>query len=109
MGQIMLGGEGPEDIDIPIGMGVGRENVMVRHNDQLIRVPDFGVFPEFPLEDTDRGRSTYVVCHEHVHIDPYVFAGCYAVAVGMACHYSFGNRHSFFPGVRQAHGPILYG
>src|SRR5207244_3873851 len=63
-------------------------------------VPDLGGFAEVLVEDAEGAGAADVVRHEHVDVDPDVFAGGDRVAVGGAGEDPFGQglrRHEVAP------------
>src|SRR5207302_10683409 len=51
--DVLLGHELPQHIDVAVGHLVGREDVVVRYNDDLFPVPDLGGWPEVLLDNDD--------------------------------------------------------
>src|SRR5439155_26149715 len=80
--DVLLGDELPQHIDVAVGHLVGREDVVVRYNDDLFPVPDLGARPEMLLENADGAGAADVVGHQDVHVDPNIVARLHAIAVG---------------------------
>ncbi len=78
-----------QQIDVAVGHGVGRENVMIGNNDDLLLVPDFGVPAELALEDADRARTANIVRHQEIHVYPHVITRFDA-------RFAAGTREDFF-------------
>ena len=72
--QRLLGRKGPQDLDVAAGVRIGRKDVMIGQNHQLIRIKHRGIGTKLPLEDLDGGWTAHVVRHQHIYIDPNIFA-----------------------------------
>jgi hypothetical protein len=73
--QTLFLDELPEDIDVAVGLGVCREDVVVRDDDHPFGIPHLGPAPKLALEHSDRSRSAHVVRHEQVRFHPHVLPG----------------------------------
>ena len=93
VGQLLLGGEGAEDIDVAVRHRVGGEDVVVRDDDHLGAVPDAGVLAEVLFEHADRAWAAYVVRHQDIDVGPHVVTGPDLVAPRVAGQDLLGQGH----------------
>mmetsp|Transcript_21424 Transcript_21424/g.36832 ORF Transcript_21424/g.36832 Transcript_21424/m.36832 type:complete len:472 (-) Transcript_21424:350-1765(-) len=63
-------GEISEDVHVSVGSLVGREDVVVWNDDNLLFIKNLGVLTKLSLEDTNRSWTAHVVRHEHIDVDP---------------------------------------
>src|SRR4029077_2467701 len=96
--ETLLSGELAQDVDVPMGLVVLREDVVVGDQDDAVAVPDARLLAELPAEDADRARPAHVVGHEDVGRDPDVVAGLDRGLPGGARQDLLRHRH-------RAHGP----
>jgi hypothetical protein len=66
---------------------------MIGNDDDLVAVPNFGVFAELLLEHADRARPANVMRHEDVGIHPDVVARLHTLPAGVAGQDAFGHGH----------------
>src|ERR1041385_873546 len=83
-----------KNIYVAIGLRIRGENVVIRDDHNFVAVPDLGLFSELAFKDPDRARSTNVVRHEDVGIDPDIIAGLHAAFAGGACENFFSECHT---------------
>src|ERR1051326_8722012 len=69
------------------------ENVVGGDDHNSIAIPDFCIFSELALKDADRARSTDIVRHEHVGLDPDIISGLHSALAGRACENFFSECH----------------
>ena len=93
IGQTLLLDEGAQRIHVAVGHAVGRENVVIGDDHDLLAIPDLGVAAEFAVKHPDRARSAHIVCEQHVGVHPHVFARGDTGAAARAGKDFFRQRH----------------
>lgn len=96
--EILLVRKLTNDVEIPVGHGILREDIMVWDKNNLLLVPHLGVLPKLCFESLDHGRSADVVRHETGDVRPDILAGIYEGRLGMLCDDFFSERHGLFGG-----------
>ena len=91
--QALFAHECAQDVHVAVGHAVGRENVMVRDDDDLVPVPDLRIRAEFAVEHADGPRPANVVREQDVGVDPNVVAGLDAGPSAGAGENGFGEGH----------------
>ena len=110
--QPLFFGERAQHVDVAVRHRIGRENVVIRDDDEFVGVPDFRVLAELLLENSDGARPAHVVRHQDIHIHPNVFAGPDGVALGGPGQHLFGHGHGhdgYSETTWEIAIPVLYG
>ena len=93
IGQALLLHELTQSIHVAVRLGVGRENVVVGHDHDLVPVPDLRVLAELAPEHAYGSRPADVMCHQNVRRHPEVFTRLDTGLARRACENFFGQRH----------------
>ena len=75
IGDALLLHEVAQDIHVAVRLGIRGEDVMVRHDDHLVAVPDLRVLAELAVEHADRARSAHIMRHQDIGLHPNIIAG----------------------------------
>ena len=79
--------------DVAIREPVRSEDVMIRNDYDLLRIPDLRPLTKFTLENADASRTTNVVGQKNVGIDPNIFSSCDLTSAGTASQDFLSERH----------------
>src|SRR5262249_14115438 len=93
IGEVLLGCELAQHIDVAVSHRVGRKDVVVGNDDHFVSVPDLGSVAEMFFEDTDGPRPTNIMGHQDVYVDPDIVSWLDVRAPGMACQDFLGQGH----------------
>jgi len=77
-----------------VSLFIGREDIVVRQDDDLCRVKDLGVVAELALKDADGAGAADIVRQQDAGIDLDVVAGGNQRGARFAGQDFFGNGHS---------------
>ena len=94
IGDALFLNEVAQDIDVAVGLGIGRKNVVVGNDRDFVAVPHLRTFAELAFEHADRAGTTNVVRHEQVGVDPDIIPGPHLCLCGSAREYLLSQRHS---------------
>jgi hypothetical protein len=93
VGQLLFLHELAQEVDVAVGPGIRRENVVIGDDDDPLPVPHLGVLAEFAFEDADRPGSAHIVRHQDVRFHPNVVARLHRGLAGSTGENFFRQRH----------------
>src|SRR5436190_13689325 len=70
IGDALFLNEVAQDIDVAVGLGIDRENVMIGNDDDSVVVPYLGILAKLASEHANRAGAADVVGHEDVRFHP---------------------------------------
>lgn len=82
-----------QNIDVAVRLGISRENVVIRDDDNFVPVPNLGFLAEFALENADGAGPANIVSHQDVGVHPDIITCLDARFSGSSGKYLFGQRH----------------